>query len=116
LPSSCRVAPRVAAAGYGGVPLATSISLNHGLKLTLVRETEKNHGKGGMLDGYVPNKEDKIAVVDDVFTSGSSILKIVSALGPEINVSGCYVVVKRGDADIGREVKHLVTVDQLRRV
>ena|ERR1700741_1310777 len=37
----------IAAAGYGGLPLAVTISDLSGLPLTMVRDTAKNHGRGG---------------------------------------------------------------------
>ena len=39
----------IAASGYGGVPLATTISDLYGVKLSLVRDTPKDHGLGGLI-------------------------------------------------------------------
>ena len=68
-----RSATCVAAAGYGGISLATVISEKYRLHLVLVRDSEKKHGKGGFIDGYFPNKNDLIEVVDDVSSTGGSL-------------------------------------------
>jgi len=43
------------------------------LPLILVREKIKDHGTKKVIDGYIPNKKDTICIIDDVFTTGSSI-------------------------------------------
>lgn len=104
----------VAAGGYGGVPLATALSLEYDWNLVLVRDEEKGHGTGGLLDGYVPSGEDRVAIVDDVTTTGGSlteIIEILSPLGSEI--TGCHVVVKRGEGDVPEKVEHLLKPEDL---
>ena len=65
----------VATAGYGGLSPSTILSSRHNLNLILVRDEPKKHGKGGWIDGYVPKEQDKIAIIDDVFTTGGSLKK-----------------------------------------
>lgn len=48
----------VAASGYGGLPLAALVSSRFGKKLVAVRDIPKRHGKGGVIDGYVPTNKD----------------------------------------------------------
>ena len=103
----------IAAAGYGGIPLAAKLS---GLyrRLTLVRDEPKEYGKGGWLDGHMPSSKDKIAIVDDVCTTGSSLRKIMEALRPTgAEVLGCYVVVKRGDVNLSVPISYLMTAEEL---
>jgi len=88
----------IAASGYGGIPLGVAISLESGLPLVSVRDTEKNHGKRGLFDGYVPSSSDVVSIVDDVFTSGSSLRQTAANLGTtESTVADCHVVAARGD-------------------
>ena len=87
----------VAATGQGGIPLASIISVIKVLPLILVRETEKEHGTMSIIEGYIPNSKDVVAIVDDVYTTGSSIQEITQGIakyGPKID--GAYVVVWRG--------------------
>ncbi|MBS3090742.1 orotate phosphoribosyltransferase [Candidatus Pacearchaeota archaeon] len=91
----------IAASDYGGLPLATAISSKYGLNLTLIRNKKKNHGLNKLIDGYIPNPKDKIAIVDDVMTTGTSLKKIIKIIKPtKAKILGCYVVVNRGKADL----------------
>ena len=67
----------VAASGLGGIPLASNISTRYDLNLTLIREKPKGHGLNRLIEGYIPVKEDKIALIDDVFTTGKSLKKMI---------------------------------------
>ena len=104
----------IAAAGYGGIPLATSISLLHGLNLTLVRNTPKKHGREVLIDGHLPTKGDKVSIVDDVFTTGGSLKEVIEVLehtGAE--VLGCHVVVKRGEGELKVPFNYLMKAEEL---
>lgn len=107
----------IAAAGYGGVPLATALMQKFGYKLTLVREEPKKHGKGGWIDGYVPVPADKVSCVEDVFTTGSSLRKIINAIKPtNAQILAAIVIVKRGEgnlSDLGIPVTYLLTPEEL---
>ncbi|MDP3792150.1 MAG: orotate phosphoribosyltransferase [bacterium] len=86
----------VASIGYGGLPLAARVSLKLGLPLVVVREKPRKHGLKNLIDGYVPTSRDKVAVVDDVFTMGTSMTKIIKALEKtNSEIMGGYVVVNR---------------------
>lgn len=78
----------VAAVGglaVGAVPLVTSvvISAYHhggGLEGFFVRDQAKSHGTMKVIEGYLPNPGDRIVVVDDVITSGKSVMKAIEAV------------------------------------
>ena len=98
----------VAGSGHGGIPLADRISGRHGLKLSLVRYELKKHGLQKYVDGYEPTKDDSVAVVDDVFTTGGSLLNTIEKL--DGGIEGCYVVLKRGnESDFPYKLKYLFT-------
>ena len=104
----------VGACGYGGIPLATAVALKNNLKLSLIRDKVKNHGTKEMIDGYIPNMQDRVVVIDDVFTTGNSITQVIEALKPTgAKILQACVVVKRGDAQLEISVKHLLTVEDL---
>lgn len=104
----------LAATGYGGLPLATGLSLASQLPLVLVRDAPKQHGTSAGIDGYRPGASDQAAIIDDVFTSGSSLRRTMEAVragGAHIN--GCYVVVKRGEVEPPAPLHYLATADDL---
>lgn len=105
----------IAASGHGGVPLGVAISLESELPLASVRDTEKNHGKRGLIDGYVPDENDVVSIVDDVFTSGSSLRQTAANLSAtNSKIAGCHVVVARGDvSQFELPVGHLLRADDI---
>ena len=63
----------IAGSGYGGITLASLVAYKKKLPLVLVRDKVKNHGTKNNINGYIPNKKDYACIIDDVFTTGSSI-------------------------------------------
>ena len=63
----------IAGSGYGGITLASLVTYKKKLPLVLVRDKIKNHGTKKVIDGYTPTKKDYVCIIDDVFTTGSSI-------------------------------------------
>lgn len=98
----------VATIGQGGIPLAVLLSQKLNLKLALVRDKPREHGTQKTIDGYIPSRKDRIVVVDDVFTTGSSIRDIVKHLEPtRCKIVSAIVVVKRGEGKVGLPVANL---------
>ncbi len=82
-----QAADKIRAAGFdivggvalGGVPIATAVSLETGLPLLLVRKEAKDHGTGGRLVGDMEDGA-HVVLLEDVTTSGGSVLDGISAL------------------------------------
>lgn len=104
-------APEARAVGgmtLGADPLASSVSLTSylgGQPLTafIVRKEPKGHGTGQWIEGRaLLIKGDKVAIVDDVVTSGGSTLKAVERVKEEgLDPIACFALVDRGEG--GRE-------------
>ncbi len=104
----------IASGGYGGLPLAGAMAVKFKLKLALIREKPKSHGRNVWIDGYVPKADEKVWVVDDVFTTGNSLKQIIKTLkSTKAEVVGCSVVVRRGIGKIALPCKHLMTIEDL---
>jgi orotate phosphoribosyltransferase len=71
----------VAGMAIGGIPLAVAASFASNLPYVIVRNEEKEHGKGGWIIGAVKGKY--AVLVEDVTTSGGSALRGVRALQRE---------------------------------
>jgi orotate phosphoribosyltransferase len=71
---------------YKGIPLAVSAGIalfkNHGINANYCfnRKEEKDHGEGGSLIGYAPKNGDRIILVEDVITAGTSVRESVRIL------------------------------------
>jgi orotate phosphoribosyltransferase len=68
----------VAGVAVGGVPLAVAVALAAGKPYAIIRSAEKDHGKKGAIIGNVQEKE--VILVEDVTTSGGSVLYGVRVL------------------------------------
>ena len=69
----------VGGVALGGVPIATAVSLETGLPLLLVRKDVKDYGTGGQFVGDLTNGA-RVVLMEDVTTSGGSVLDGISAL------------------------------------
>lgn len=79
----------------GAVPLATAVSLETGLPLLIIRKGERKHGTGKRIEGRDP-KGLRVLVVEDVTTSGGSIVEAVQVLrAAGATVAHAMVVVDR---------------------
>ena len=63
----------------GGVPLASAVSLISNIPLLVARKEEKKHGMGGQFFGGV-DKNEEIILIDDVISTGGSLIKAVNLL------------------------------------
>jgi len=93
----------------GGAPLATAVSLRawdidgERAPIILVRKEAKDHGVGGLLMGAeAVSKESNVLVVEDVITTGGSVLRAAVALREHgYKVTNCFAVLDREEG--GRE-------------
>ena len=113
----------------GAISIATTIS-DYGYGTTprrewrtfVVRKQAKDHGLGKLIEGAV-RPGDRALIVDDVLTSGGSLLKAVAAArGAGLAVTHALVIVDRKEQDGRRKVEaegvvlvSLLTIDDLTR-
>lgn len=64
---------------WAAVPLATTISIKHNIPLLLVRKEKKQYGTAKQLEG-IYTKGQRCLLVEDVITSGASILETAASL------------------------------------
>ncbi len=88
---------------YKGIPLvvttATALHTEHGIDAPFGfdRKEVKDHGEGGSLVGYKPRDGDRVLIVEDVTTAGTSVRETVPKLtaAADVSVSGLIVSVDR---------------------
>jgi orotate phosphoribosyltransferase len=88
---------------YKGIPLATTTAIalsqrhNINVNYSFNRKEAKDHGEGGNIVGRIPQSGDKVVIVEDVITAGTSIresIAIMNKLG-KIDIVGIIVSVDR---------------------
>ncbi|UCG70534.1 MAG: orotate phosphoribosyltransferase [Thermoplasmata archaeon] len=86
---------KIAGMELGAVPLAVALSLETDLPYLIIRKKTRSHGMGKLIEGHL-EKNDKIILVEDVTTSGSSLLKAAEIVRGEGGmVKRALVVVDR---------------------
>jgi orotate phosphoribosyltransferase len=93
---------------YKGIPLATitASKLKNDVFVSFNRKEVKDHVDVGSFLGYVPKSGDKIAVIEDVTTAGTSIRETIDLLKNnkiDAEISALYISVDRmekGSGDI----------------
>jgi orotate phosphoribosyltransferase len=108
----------------GADPISYAISYasaasDHPLRAFTVRKEPKAHGTGKLLEG--PFREgDRVAVIEDVITTGGSALRAIEAVrSAKGSVAGVLALVDRGEGgrqaieQAGVAVMSLVTADQI---
>ncbi|WP_297475899.1 orotate phosphoribosyltransferase [Thermococcus sp.] len=108
---------RVAGPELGAVPIATALALETGKPLVIVRKKPKGHGTGSQIEGEVKSG-DRILLVEDVTTTGGSVLRAMNVLRKEgAEIAAVFVVADREEG-AGKNLKGtvfvpLVTVSEL---
>ncbi|HEX7669986.1 MAG TPA: orotate phosphoribosyltransferase [Polyangiaceae bacterium] len=93
---------------YKGIPLAVAVSMElaergHDVGFCFNRKEAKDHGEGGSLVGWSLKDGDRVLIVEDVTTAGTSIRETVPLLRGAANVklAGLVVAVDRMERGTG---------------
>jgi orotate phosphoribosyltransferase len=84
---------------YKGIPLvattAAALDARHGRAVPYVfnRKEAKDHGEGGLLIGRTPQAGDRVVIVDDVITAGTSVTESLDLLHRTCGVRPSALVV-----------------------
>ena len=105
----------------GAVPLAVAVSLKTGLPLSIFRKRRKDYGTGDDLIGEIKPGE-KICVIEDVTTTGNSVISVIERVAERGGeVKEVIVVVDREEGaekrikSLNVEFKPLLIKSQLMR-
>lgn len=109
---------KVAGPALGAVPIATAVSLESKLPLLMIRKEKKGYGTSKLIEGEL-NEGDDVIVVEDVSTTGGSLLKAIKAIQENGgNVKRAFVVVDRQEGAIeafkkeGIDLEPLISVNE----
>ena len=92
---------------YKGIPLVvtTAMSLsqrNHDVAFCFNRKEAKDHGEGGVLVGHKLRDGDRVLIIEDVTTAGTSIRETVPILLAAANVELAGLIVSVDRAERGK--------------
>ncbi len=100
---------------YKGIPLAVTTGMamashhDHDVGVCFDRKEAKDHGEGGSLIGYRPRDGDRIVIIEDVTTAGTSVRATVPRLraAAQVEIVGLVVGVDRRERGARAEVSAL---------
>ena len=85
---------------YAGIPYAQTVSILYSRACILLRKEQKKHGTCKMIEGEYENG-DELVIIDDVLTSGTSIIESLEHL-KQFKIKKIVVVVDREEG--GKEI------------
>ena len=110
---------------YGGIPIATGLSLITGISQILLRKEVKSYGTKKLIEGQY-SRNNKIILIEDVITSGQSVRETIEILEKEgLEVIQVLSVVFRGTNKLEDEfrskynynyifhIKELLSIDNI---
>jgi orotate phosphoribosyltransferase len=91
---------RVAGPALGAVPIATAVALNSGIPMLMIRKAQKDYGTSKLIEGEL-KEGDRVIVVEDVTTTGNSLLKAIKAVVDNGGImERAFVVVDREEGAV----------------
>jgi len=91
---------RVAGPALGAVPIATAISLESLIPMLMIRKSKKGYGTSELIEGNLL-EGNSVIIVEDVTTTGNSLIKAIKAIEENGGkVKRAFVVVDRAEGAI----------------
>lgn len=91
---------RIIPVPMGGLPFGYYLSSQHNIPALMVRDKIKDHGTKNIIEGIIDLDNDNIVIIEDVITTGTSILQmldILSSYGKKIqNIKYILCICNRG--------------------
>ncbi|WP_254769095.1 orotate phosphoribosyltransferase [Salinilacihabitans rarus] len=110
---------KLAGVALGAVPLAAATSVAAGVPYVVARKQRKEYGTGNLIEGRLAEGEE-VVVLEDIVTTGTSLVDAVEALREAgATVERALVVVDRQEGgretveEAGVEMEALVTAEEL---
>jgi len=104
---------KVAGPALGAVPIATAVSLQCEIPLLMIRKEKKDYGTSKLIEGEL-NEGDNVIVVEDVTTTGGSLIKAIKSIQENGGiVKRAFVVVDREEGAVDTFKKEGIILEPL---
>lgn len=112
---------KIAGPALGAVPIATATSLISKKPMLMIRKEKKSYGTSKQIEGQL-NENDNVIIVEDVTTTGGSLLKAIDVIEDNGgNIVKAFVIVDRQEGAKETFEKRniifepLLTIDELKK-
>jgi orotate phosphoribosyltransferase len=96
----------IAGMELGAVPLIVSLSLETNIPYVIIRKTKRNHGTSKQIEG-IEVKDKKILIVEDVTTSGGSVIETINILKNENAILDKVIVIVDRESGAREKIEDL---------
>jgi orotate phosphoribosyltransferase len=104
---------KIAGPALGAVPIATAVSIKSGIPMLMIRKAKKDYGTTKLIEGDLKDK-DRVIVVEDVTTTGNSLLNAINAINDNGGVVvGAFVAVDREEGALENLKKNNIKFEPL---
>ena len=91
---------KIAGPALGAIPIVTAVSIESSIPMLMIRKEKKDYGTSELIEGDL-KEGDRVIILEDVTTTGNSLLKAIQAVSVNGgNVVKSYVVVDRNEGAI----------------
>ena len=95
----------IAGVPMGGIPYAIYISAIYSVPMVLIRKKPKEHGTCRLVEGNI-SKDTPITLIEDVVTTGNSLLNIIKLIEKEgFKINNIVVIVCRDEQGLENIIK-----------
>ena len=112
---------KIAGPALGAVPIATAISLESSIPMLMIRKAKKGYGTAKLIEGELV-EGDSVVVVEDVTTTGGSLIKAINAIKDNGGiVKKAIVVVDRDEGAVlnlkkeGIDLEPLISINDFKK-
>ncbi|MGB9978520.1 orotate phosphoribosyltransferase [Methanobacterium sp.] len=104
---------KIAGPALGAVPIATAISLESSIPMLMIRKAKKGYGTAKLIEGELV-EGDSVVVMEDVTTTGGSLIKAINAIKDNGGiVKKAIVVVDRAEGAVDNLKKEGIILEPL---
>jgi orotate phosphoribosyltransferase len=104
---------KIAGPALGAIPIVTAVSLKSEIPMLMIRKAKKGYGTSKLIEGDL-EEGDSVVVVEDVTTTGNSLINAIKSVSENGGVvKKAFVVVDRAEGALENFKREGVTLEPL---